>query len=313
MPSGPLCRFGPQLPGETGLAKRLRFHQSWYRSDVLGIADFGVTPKPTSRHLGSILPAAAAALGKNFTSDAAERLYLARRSQGWGVDPVRCTQYMTSSQALTLNFLGPLFASPTWLLDTISSVLARSDLEQVEFAAVEHAPVRRSNFLGDMTRMDAFITVRTASGHEAIVMEFKYADRFNSRNVQIVDQPAYRRLATDSAVWKDFDVVARDRNYNQLTRCHALGTSILHHDTGALRTTLMAVHHEKDVRAGQLIAGYASNLTEAATAVGLTLTELCNHMATTANREQRELVSMLRNRYATETGSEPWWNETVCS
>src|SRR5687768_10941951 len=89
-----LERIGPQLKGETGLAQRLRFHQSWYRLEVLGQDSFGSTPPPRSRALGSILTSDAAALGMNFSSAAAAELYSRRRAEGWGLDPIRCTRYL---------------------------------------------------------------------------------------------------------------------------------------------------------------------------------------------------------------------------
>lgn len=305
--SDPIDRLGPQLPGETGLARRLRFHQSWYRSEVLGISAFGSTPAPASRPLGSILPIALAANGHNFTTRTAEHLYEQRRPQGWGIDPVRCTRYLTSSQALTLNFLAPLFAEPRWLVSALSSVLGRSDILDLDYAAVEHAPTQRSQFLGDMTRMDGFIILRCKTGYEAVVLEFKYADRFNSRDVRIVDRSTYRALAAKAAIWTDFDDVAAGRRFNQLVRCHALGASMLERETGSLRTTLVAIHHEKDVRAAQLVSGYRAQVCDPAAAAGLTLTKLCDHMAETADRRQLKIVETLRARYANEVGSEDWW------
>lgn len=225
---------------------------------------------------------------------------------------MRCTQYLTSSQALTLNFLGPLYAARGWLLRTLSSLLGRSDVLDVEFAGVEHAPIRRSQFLGDMTRVDAFIIIRCSHGYEAIVLEFKYADRFNSRDVQIFDQPKYRALATETAMWKNFEEVAVQRKFNQLVRCHALGAAMLQHETpGGRLTTLLAVHHEKDARASQLLADYRSHMSEPARAGSLTLADLCDHMAKTANVQQLEAVEALRTRYANETASEHWWQAMV--
>ena len=82
---------------------------------------------------------------------------------------------------------------------------------------------------------------------------------------------------------------------------------MLEHSTGSLRTTLVAVHHERDVRAAQLVAGYHAKLADPTTAAGLTLTELCDHMADTASVQQLKIVETLRARYANETGSEDWW------
>ncbi|NMR32385.1 hypothetical protein HGO92_22310 [Arthrobacter sp. SF27] len=259
------------------------------------------------------MPTALTAEGYNFTTPLAKRLYEERRTQGWGVDPVRCTRYLTSSQALTLNFLAPLFAEPGWLVRALSFALDRSDILDVEYAAVEYAPTQRSQFLGDMTRLDGFIILRCSIGYEAVVLEFKYADRFNSRDIRIVDQPTYRALAAKTAIWTDFDGVAVDRGFNQLVRCHALGASMLERATGSSRTTLVVIHHEKDTRADQLLASYRAQVRDPATAASFTLSKLCDHMAATADRQQQRTVETLRARYANEVGSQDWWQRFIGS
>ncbi|WP_420852702.1 hypothetical protein [Saccharomonospora piscinae] len=46
-----------------------------------------------------MLTDADASLGSNFASNAARRLYERRRTEGWGVEPIRCTNHLTFSQA----------------------------------------------------------------------------------------------------------------------------------------------------------------------------------------------------------------------
>ncbi len=304
-------KLGPQLPSESGLQKRLRFHQSWYRSEVLGIADFGSTPPPTSRPMGSILPERLAGQGENFTSQEAQDLYAKRRNEGWGVDPVRCTRYLTSSQALTLNFLGPLFSDYPWLIRTLNSILQRSDIQTIEFAAVEHAPAQRSAHLGDMTRIDGFLIFQSQHGYESLALEFKYADRFNSRILQIADNPKYLDLESRTNIWGDFKSAAKVPNINQLIRCHSLGASILLQKTGASRTTLITIHHDRDTKATQIIADYRAHVTDPMTARGLSLSELCIHMSNTADENKKSIVPNLTARYAVETGSQKWWDEVT--
>jgi hypothetical protein len=120
-----LAELGPQLPAESGLPARIRFHQSWYRRLILGRAAFGAAPAYAGgRALGSILSAEDADAGLNFVTQSAKSLFTWRRRQGWAVDPVRCTSYLTSSQALTLNLFGPLRAAPAWASRVLSVLLS---------------------------------------------------------------------------------------------------------------------------------------------------------------------------------------------
>jgi hypothetical protein len=162
-----------------------------------------------------------------------------------------------------------------------------------------------------MTRVDGFIIIRCSHGYEALVLEFKYADRFNSREVQIFDQPKYRDLAAETAMWKHFEEVAVQRKFNQLVRCHALGQAMLQRATRGKTTTLLVIHHPKDARAGQLLFDYRSHLSEPARARSLTLAELCDHMARSADTKQLENVEALRTRYVNETASEYWWQALI--
>ena len=58
--------IGPQYKGDKPFAKRMRHHQSWYRS-VLGL-DYGTGPSPssTSRY-GNMLTEADGAAGRTFS------------------------------------------------------------------------------------------------------------------------------------------------------------------------------------------------------------------------------------------------------
>lgn len=175
--------------------------------------------------MGSILHPDDAAAGRNFTTPAAERLYLDRRRAGWGVDPVRCTGYLTSSQALTINLLAPLKEDPAWAARVLSGLLDR-EITAVSGLEIEYAPRRRSLHLGDMTRLDAWIRLETGSGPQGLALEIKYADRFSSRHLRVAENPRYRELARTTGLWDLDDERTRSRPVNQLLRCHALATHL---------------------------------------------------------------------------------------
>lgn len=302
--------IGPQLHGESLLARRTRFHQCWYRDEVLGLPGYGTTSGLHPRPLGSVLTEVDADRGANFTSPAAHELYQRRRRQGWGVDPTRCTRFLTSSQALTLNIFGPLSTDPQWLLKTLASLLGRDDLVEVVSLEIEFAPARTSDHMGDHTRVDALITVRSLEGKEVIVVEIKYADRFNSRVVDLARTGAYERLARISGLWNPDDKSFHARPVNQLLRCHALGASVLGAEQAAKRPpTLLVIHHAQDLQASRVCSSYRSLLAVPRSLQTRTLNELFAGMWRSTGPVRRDAVSALRQRYEDELASEPLWQE----
>lgn len=304
-----LANIGPQRRGESLLARRVRFHQSWYRVAILGLPQFGRTAGSGSQPLGSVLIDSDALNGCNFTCLAAQKLYLRRRSEGWGVDPIRCTKYLTSSQALTLNLLGPLCESSAWFARVLAYVLGRPDILAVEQIWVEFAPRRRSQYLNDMTRVDALVMMQTSRGGELLAVEIKYADRFNSRCVDI-DTPPYHDLAQSLNLWTDADRTLLSPDINQLVRCHAL-TAAVSRDIFASSTPVPGVlilHHEADKASRAVSDSYRSHLNEPSLLRNATLTEFIAALGDTAkSAAQREKARTLQLRYITESESEAAW------
>lgn len=303
-----LDAIGPQRTDEPVLSRRVRFHQSWYRAAVLGLTAYGATSGSSPRALGSILIDADAVAGRNFTSKSARRLYERRRTEGWGVDPVRCTKYLTSSQALTLNLLGPMQESPRWAARMLGLLLNRPDFERVVGVWVEFAPRRRSEYLNDMTRIDALIQVRTRSADELIAVETKYADRFNSRKVDI-DLPPYRELASKVGLWSDPDAVLGAPRLNQLARCHALAAAVSGDFVDRVSVpNLVILHHRDDVVSPMIAEDYADHLSDPLLVGAHTLDRFVNAAtATSSSHEQKKIARALELRYVAEVESEQAW------
>lgn len=305
-----LERVGPQVAHEPKLLRRLRFHQSWYRSEVLNRPDFGRTPGERGRALGSILSETDALGGLNFTSPSARLLYEARRQLGWGVDPVRCTSYLTSSQALTLNLFGPLALRPEWCRRFLSRVLRREDIEQVENIQVEWAPERPSEFLRDKTRIDVLVTLRSQSAIEVVVIEVKYGDRFDSRRVEIGGAP-YERLSENFELWANTDLLDLQVNCNQLARCDALGmawAASLSED--ARPPTVLVIHHPLDDRATVAVDKYRRRVANPDRVRALSLHVALDELQALAEgRAQEFAAARVIERYGSEALSEPSWDE----
>lgn len=298
----------PRL-SESKHARRARFHQSWYRAARLGIPTWGQTP--LGRQLGSILPADAAARGKNFTSPESEALFLRRRTQGWGVDPHRMTSHMTSSQTLLMNLLGPLDADRQWLLEILRGALDRPDLMNLRGVEVEFAPPARSRYLGDMTRVDAFFILEAEDGTEGMVLELKYTDRFSARRLPLAESSRYRALATSTGMWRDSSSAFADESVSQLLRCHALGARTLQVEHGStLPVTLLLVDHPLDPGAGTVFDAYRGHLANPAQARHVRLDQFLAVAAATApGRTAVAAVSELELRYLAHEESEALWQE----
>lgn len=306
-----LSDIGPQGANEHGMAARIRFHQSWYRLNVLQLTRYGRSqPHTGGRQMGSILHDEDAAAGKNFMSCASERHYHLRRSAGWGVDPIRCTAYMTSSQALTFNFMAPLAEDFAWASRTLSALLS-INIESVTKIQIEHAPRQRSLHLGDMTMLDCWIEAESQEGPLGIAFEIKYADRFNSRNLNVSDNPKYRSLAEHTGLWSLDSSEAKLRAVNQLIRCHALAASMWTKRHGRASLPMLAIiHHPADRSALKVTTLYQSALQIPNLLRVFDLDQLFEAMRLNAQcQQQADLAGHLRTRYVDHIASDEDWKK----
>lgn len=292
--------LGPQNPGDGPLLRRVRLHQSWYRAAVLGLPSWGSTRGRSGRELGSVLADDDAAAGLNFGSPTVFGLYESRHAEGWGIDP-RCAAYMTSSQALTINLFGLLGQDDAWLLESLNAWLGRSDLERVESVALEFAPSRRSLHLNDQTRIDVIIVAAGGRGTEIIAVEVKYADRFNSRVVDI-STPPYLRLAERAGLWADAAGVLGDRRFNQLARVHALAASHGLSLGVSAPASLLVFSHGMDASATEVVEGYRL-LVDGPLVRHASLRDACRAVVDAAPPRHRAAARDLDLRYGSEAGS----------
>lgn len=206
--------------------RRTRVHQAWYRSEVLGITGYGVLAG-SGAPCGSVLPVGAVQRNLNFTDPEALNRYLDRRTRGWGVDPIRCTSYMTSSQTLSFNMFAGALTERRASARLFNQLLRRSDLFEVVSSDFEFAAQGTPFGLGDKTLVDVMLRFRTRTGHiQVVAVETKLADRFSTRRTRATGEHAYQRLARQSSLWPDFAAAVADNRTRQLTRCHALAQSV---------------------------------------------------------------------------------------
>lgn len=250
------------------------------------------------RPLGSILHTQDAQAGHAFTSDAARLLYERRRAAGWGVDPLRIGSYLTSSQALMINLLGPLERDGGWAANVFATAL-RQPLRRAIKIDIEYAPARRSLYLGDMTRIDALLWFETISGEtRAVALEVKLADRWSSRYLDL-DAGRYLSRADALGHWRTDEGTFRDRRVNQLVRCHLLA-SMVAADVGVSEPTPMVILAlEEDRESAEVVGTYRRALHRPDLVQHVDLAGFIQIMGATANTAQQQRLSDdLHIRYA---------------
>jgi len=305
-----LAALGPVHISEPTLNRRIRFHQAWYRVAVLGEREYGATRPPGSRPLGSILSAEAASAGRNFVSDEAADLFRVRHRAGWGIDPVRTSGYLTSSQALTINIFGSFAHEYAWLARILQRLLGSAHRAvAVTGFDIEHFSPRPSDGLGDRTTVDVVIHALTADGPLEVGIETKLGDRFNSRHVRFNER--YERVAH---LWRDPELVSARRQVNQLARCHAvvedLASGVASRNERP-RALLLLLHSASDASARIVGAAYRKVLSDRSTFAQMTLGEFLAAMSVTAvDNANRHLTESLVGRYVDMNPSEFLWQES---
>ena len=170
--------------------------------------------------------------------------------------------------------------------------------ERVE---LEFAPARRSLHLNDQTRIDALVVAAGDSGTEVIAVEVKYADRFNSRLVDISTTP-YRGLAERAGLWADAAEVLGRRRVNQLARVHALAASYSLSLGVSAPASLVVLSHATDASAVDVVEEYRP-LVNGPLVHHATLREACRSVVDAAPPRHGNAARDLDLRYGSEDGS----------
>jgi len=307
---GLLSKIGPLPKSDSGLMRRIRFHQAWYRSEIMGIDIFGQL-FGSGKPCGSVLADRDSERMKNFVGHDAAQHYQFRRTQGWGVDPVRCTKYMTSSQTLTFNMLGQAVTRPELCADLFNSLLGRSDLVKLEKYDFEFSPAGTEYSLGDRTLIDLLLRFRTRDNALQVVgIETKLADRFSTRSTAAMGGELYRLIQEKFSVWHNMVEALADNRTRQLVRCHALAQSVQRHeDDKDLRTARMMILLHPDDRIGYVAASaYSSHLTDPAISPIITWDAFLACALATGAIDYK-LVRQLSDRYIDILSSESAWSK----
>lgn len=300
--------LGPGYHGDDALTARMRFHQSWWRAERLGV-EYGVDDR--GNPYGNYLTTDDAERGLNFLTPAIHWTARERMATGSGVEAFRCTRNLLSSQPMAFNLFGPLRADPTLaalLLDPLlpGGVTAAS-------VHIEWAPPARDH-LRDATSFDAVVRYTTKEGRPAIAaIETKLTETFSRKAYGSISDPKrrerYLAVGRRSAVWRDpEDPALADTRWNQVWRNHLLVESIRQREPDLLGSAIV-VHHPLDLRCAATCEEYADFLVDSAsTFKAVPLDVLVGVWSRVAvGRSVRSWLADFRERYLDLSLSEATW------
>ncbi len=239
--------IGPQHKSDTPFAKRMRFHQSWYRANVLRVP-FGTGPGPKhTGKFGNMLTREDGAKGLNFLTPEIFEVAKCRVEEEQGVvEEFRLIHNMLSSQPMCFNLFAPMVKDHELARRVFSQILPGRVKEIVD-VKIEHAPEPVSEYLDDRTAFDAFVDFIGPDNQRCFIgIETKLTEPFSQREC---DGPAYRRWSDQKeSPWPEeaWSKLANIR-YNQLWRDHLLSVAMTLHPASPCDSGfLMLVYHPED-------------------------------------------------------------------
>ena len=242
--------IGPQYDGDDKFTRRMRLHQSWYRSEVLRVP-YGVGPgeKSTKFH-GNMLTKESASAGLNFLTPEIFKLAENRVKEqsnpgkrAGHIDEFRLMQNMLSSDPMRFNLFGALAADKE-LATSLVRELWGKHVDQVTGVEFEWAPSPKADYLNDRTAFDVFIEYERTDGRKGFIgIETKLTEPFTPDLYKGED---YRKWMTEGSPWKKdaYEKCSESREYNQLWRDHLLAWALLsHEDSEYIEGRLVVAYH----------------------------------------------------------------------
>ena len=218
--------IGPQYAKDNPFTARMRFHQSWYRSEVLKVP-YGTGPRPSNTTwYGNMLTLADGERGLNFLTPHIFEVAKRRLAMKKGtIDPFRLFCNMLSSQPMCFNLFGPLVDNLE-LATQLVQVILPGEIQTVSKVQFEYAPEPARDYLNDRTAFDAFISFTHQDNQPGFIgIETKLVEAFSAK---VYSSPFYNH-------WTEHPLSpwlpeARPRlqsiDVNQLWRDHMLAVAM---------------------------------------------------------------------------------------
>lgn len=306
----PPTDIGPQYSGDGRFQARMRFHQSWYRSRVLGVP-CGTGPSASSTsHYGNMLTEVDGDRGLNFTSPEAFIAAKRRVDEGSGaVEPFRLFHNMLSSMPMCFNLFGPFVDDTDLATTAFRCLLGDDEIKRVRETVLEYAPSPKSEYLNDRTAFDAFVTYERPNGSLGFLgVETKLTESFSKQHY---DSPGYRRWVErldspwSEESWSRLD----DVKHNQLWRGHLLAVAMAHHPRSPYAAGRFAlVRHPGDTECARVVEGYGRLLkAQDVSFVDLPLDKIIGTWEQALPQSCTDRLASFRLRYLDLEASESEW------
>ncbi|MFH1375197.1 MAG: hypothetical protein ABIH35_00835 [Patescibacteria group bacterium] len=303
--------IGPQPKSGSAFSRRMRFHQSWYRDNVLSVP-YGTGPKKNdTRELGNMLDKESGNKGLNFLTpqifDIAKRRMEAKTGV---VEPYRLLHNMLSSQPMCFNLFGPLVDDKEFATNVFKTILP-NEVEKIIEIAFEYAPDHANEYLDDRTAFDAFVKFKRPDGKGIgfIGIETKLTEPFSQVHY---DSDIYRKWTErpDSPwppnAWEKLSEIG----HNQLWRDHLLAVAMTFHEHSPYACGFfMLVRHPEDKNCTKVTKEYKKLLkSKDESFLDYPLDELIGVMESIS---QKDWLTEFKRRYLELPLSEKdWKNQT---
>ena len=251
--------IGPQCKSDPKFMARMRFHQSWYRANVLCVP-YGKGPKQNdTSERGNMLNCENGAKGFNFlTTDIFGVVQSRLKDPSGTVEKFRLLHNMLSSQPMCFNLFGQLVADHDFATKFFKRIIP-NEVKKVIDVKIEYAPEPSSDYLNDRTAFDAFVDFIQPDGtHGFVGIETKLTEPFSEK---FYDTPIYRYWTKlDDSPWpKESWPKLSDINHNQLWRNHLLVVAMSHQSPYTCGF-LMLVRHPEDEQCTKVVDNYTGLL-----------------------------------------------------
>lgn len=305
--------YGPQSPSDNKFAKRMRFHQSWYRAHVLGVpCGTGPGPKDT-RELGSMLRREDGERGLNFLTPQILEAAKSRLAESKGVvREFRLMHNLLSSQPMCFNLFAQMISDHDLASKVLNELLPVKGVS-VTKVAIEHAPEPKEKYLDDATAFDAYMEYVRPDGKPGFVgIETKLTEPFSQHRY---DGDSYRRWSNnEKSPWVDGSSKdLAELRLNQLWRDHLLAVSmLLQPDSRFTEGHLMLVRHPLDKHCEETVRQYRELLKpDDDSFLDCPLDKIAQVISSHAPGDQAEWISEFNRRYLDLGLSEGEWEKVV--
>jgi len=215
-------RFGA-IPNESGLKRKMRLHQGWWRTNVLS-QEAGFHPKKENERICNTILDGEESKNNYLTKNsyiAVQQTLNERSEQDSGLmEQDRLFNNLLSSQPLCFNFFGELKADLEFGLSVLRHFYP--NLTKLRKVIFEFAPIEK--YTKDNSAFDIAFEVEENDKIGLIGWECKYTDSFSST---VYDKPSYKAIFSKSISFvASYDLLKASKT-NQLFRNQLIAEGLI--------------------------------------------------------------------------------------